>query len=164
MRELEVVGVRVEMPSNHPIVMLREVEGERFLPIWIGAPEASAIAFAQQGVTPPRPLTHDLLVDVLAALAAPLAQVRITAVVDRVFHAELVLTTGVVVPCRSSDAIALALRAPCPIMGAEAVLDGAGMPVPAQDEDEVERFRTFLDQVSAEDFEPDGPEAAPPPS
>lgn len=149
--------MRVEMPSNNPIVLLREVEGERFLPIWIGAPEASAIAFAQQGVSPPRPLTHDLLIDVLSAVAAPLQQVRITAVIEGVYHAELVLATGVVVACRSSDAIALALRARCPILGAEAVLDSAGMPVPAEDEDEVEKFRTFLDQVSAEDFEQDSP-------
>ncbi len=156
MRELEVVGVRVEMPSNNPIVLLREVDGERFLPIWIGAPEASAIAFAQQGVESPRPLTHDLLKNVLEAVGAPLTQVRITSMVDNVYHAELVLASGVVVPSRSSDAIALALRARCPIMGADDVLDTAGMPVPAEDEDEVERFRTFLDQVSAEDFEGPG--------
>lgn len=156
MRELEVVGVRVEMPSNNPIVLLREVDGERFLPIWIGAPEASAIAFAQQGVESPRPLTHDLLKNVLDAVGAPLTQVRITSMIDNVYHAELVLASGVVVPSRSSDAIALALRAKCPIMGAEDVLSAAGMPVPAEDEDEVERFRTFLDQVSAEDFEQTG--------
>ncbi len=162
MRELEVVGVRVEMPSNNPIVLLREIDGERFLPIWIGAPEASAIAFAQQGVESPRPLTHDLLNNVLVAVGAPLTQVRITSMVDNVYHAELVLASGVVVPARSSDAIALALRAQCPILGADDVLERAGMPVPAEDEDEVERFRTFLDQVSAEDFEqPGGQEQGP---
>ncbi len=155
-RELEVVGVRVEMPSNQPIVLLREAEGERYLPIWIGAPEASAIAFAQQGVVPPRPLTHDLLNDVIGALGRELEQVRIVAVRDNVFYAELVLSGGVVVSARSSDAIALALRAGCSILGADEVLESSAVGVPEEEgeaEDEVERFREFLDQVSAEDFE-----------
>ena len=78
MRQLDVVGVRVEMPSNQPIVLLREIAGDRYLPIWIGATEASAIAFAQQGVIPARPLTHDLLRDVVEALGAEVEQVRIT--------------------------------------------------------------------------------------
>jgi hypothetical protein len=78
MREVDVLGVRVEMPSNNPIVLLREVEGQRYLPIWIGAVEATAIAFAQQGVVPPRPLTHDLLKDVLEATGNELDEVRIT--------------------------------------------------------------------------------------
>ena len=68
MRQMEVVGVRVEMPTNNPIVLLKEVQGERYLPIWIGPMEATAIAFAQQGMVPQRPLTHDLMRDVLAAL------------------------------------------------------------------------------------------------
>jgi bifunctional DNase/RNase len=161
-RELDVVGVRVEMPSNNPIVLLRERGGDRFLPIWIGAPEASAIAFAQQGVVPPRPLTHDLLKDVLEAVGRTLVEVRIVAVKDSVYHAELVLDGGTTVSSRSSDAIALALRAGCPILGAEEVLDSGGVPVPDQDEDEVERFREFLDQVSAEDFEA-GEDDPPPP-
>ena len=72
MREVSVVGVRVELPTNQPIVLLREVDGERYLPIWIGAVEATAIAYEQQGVKPARPLTHDLLRDVLTALKAPL--------------------------------------------------------------------------------------------
>jgi len=161
-RELDVVGVRVEMPSNNPIVLLRERGGDRFLPIWIGAPEASAIAFAQQGVVPPRPLTHDLLKDVLAAVGRTLVEVRIVSVLDSVFHAELVLDGDTTVSARSSDAIALALRVQCPILVADDVLDTSGMPVPEEDEDEVEKFREFLDQVSAEDFEaPGGPAEEP---
>jgi uncharacterized protein len=157
-RELEVVGVRVEMPSKTPIVLLRERGGERYLPIWIGTAEASAIALAQQGVTPPRPLTHDLLCDVIAALGRTLEQVRIVEMRDNVYFAELALDGGITVGARSSDAIALALRVGCPIMGADEVLETASMPVPHEDEDEVERFREFLDQVSAEDFEqPEGP-------
>ncbi len=145
------------MPSNNPIVLLRERGGDRFLPIWVGAPEASAIAFAQQGVVPPRPLTHDLLKDVIEAVGRSVVEVRIVAVKDGVFHAELVLDGGTVISSRSSDAIALALRTGSPILGAEEVLETGGVPVPDQDEDEVEKFREFLDHVSAEDFEAEGP-------
>jgi bifunctional DNase/RNase len=141
------------MPSNNPIVLLRERDGDRYLPIWIGVPEASAIAFAQQGVVPPRPLTHDLLKDVIEAVGRTLERVDIVDVRDNVYYAELVLDGGLTVSSRTSDAIALALRVGCPILGAESVLDAGGIPVPEEDEDEVEKFREFLDQVSAEDFE-----------
>ncbi len=152
------VGVRVEMPSKTPIVLLRERDGERYLPIWIGTAEASAIALAQQGVTPPRPLTHDLLRDVIEALGRTLEQVRIVEMRENVYFAELSFDGGLTVSARSSDAIALALRVGCPILGADDVLESASVPVPHEDEDEVERFREFLDQVSAEDFErPEGP-------
>ncbi len=152
MNELDVVGVRVEMPSNQPIVLLKEVTGDRYLPIWIGAVEATAIAFAQQGVVPARPLTHDLLRDVLQALEQRLSAVRITALRDGVFYAELFFASGVEVSARPSDAIALALRTGTRIFGAEEVLDEAGIAIPDEQEDEVEKFREFLDQISPEDF------------
>jgi bifunctional DNase/RNase len=152
-REVEVVGVRVEMPSNSPIVLLRESGGERYLPIWIGAVEATAIAFAQQGVVPARPLTHDLLKDVLEALAAELTAVTITDLRDGVYYADLQYATGVTVSARPSDAIALAIRAGTPIYAEEAVLAEAGVAIPDEQENEVEKFREFLDQVSPEDFE-----------
>jgi bifunctional DNase/RNase len=152
MRQMDVVGVRVEMPSNQPIVLLREVDGERYLPIWIGAVEATAIAFAQQGVVPARPLTHDLLRDVVASLGHTLAEVRITELTDGVFFAVLAFDGGVEVSARPSDAIALALRTGTPIYGAEAVLEAAGISVPDEQEDEVEKFRAFLDEVSPDDF------------
>lgn len=155
MLPLEVIGVRVEMPSNQPIVLLRETDGERYLPIWIGAPEASAIAFAQQGVTPARPLTHDLFADVITALGTSLEQVRITDLTDGVFYAVLEFANGVQVSARPSDAIALALRTGAAVLGAESVLDEAGLNLPHEDEDEVEKFREFLDHVSPEDFDPD---------
>src|ERR1700742_3457353 len=119
MREVEVVGVRVEMPSNQPIVLLRELMGERYVPIWIGAVEATAIAFAQQGVVPPRPLTHDLLKDLLEATGNTLSEVRITEVNDNVFYATLVLGSGAEVSARPSDSIALALRTGTRIVCAE---------------------------------------------
>lgn len=153
MREVDVMGVRVEMPSNQPIVLLREVSGERYLPIWIGAVEATAIAFAQQGVVPPRPLTHDLLKDVIDATGNELSEVRITDVKDGIFFATLVLASGTEVSARPSDSIALALRTGSRIVCAESVLDEAGLAVPAEQEDEVEKFREFLDHVTPEDFE-----------
>lgn len=156
MREVDVIGVRVEMPSNQPIVLLREVSGERYLPIWIGAVEATAIAFAQQGVVPPRPLTHDLMKDMLLATGNGLAEVQITQMKDGVFYATLVLDSGAEVSARPSDSIALALRTGARIVCAEAVLDEAGLAVPEEQEDEVEKFREFLDHVTPEDFEPKG--------
>ena len=144
------------MPSNNPIVLLRERDGGRYLPIWVGAVEATAIAYAQQGIVPPRPLTHDLLRDILTALGVTLTEVRITALEDGVFYAVLAFSDGTEVSARPSDAIALALRVDAPIRGADEVLDAAGIDIPddepAPAEDQVEKFREFLDQVSPEDF------------
>ena len=156
MNQLDVVGVRVEMPSNQPIVLLREREGERYLPIWIGAVEATAIAFAQQGVVPARPLTHDLLKDVLIALDRPVERVQITDLRDGVFFAELHFAGGVIVSARPSDAIALALRSGSPIFSESEVLDEAGIMIEDEADDEVEKFREFLDQISPEDFGGEG--------
>lgn len=153
MREVEVVGVRVEMPSNSPIVLLRESDGERYLPIWIGAVEATAIAFAQQGVVPPRPLTHDLLKDLVEATGNSVAEIRITEMREGVFYATLALESGVEVSARPSDSIALALRTGARIVCAEDVLDEAGIEVPDEQEETVEQFREFLDHVTPEDFE-----------
>lgn len=149
---LDVVGVRVEMPSNQPIVLLKEIAGTRYLPIWIGAVEATAIAFAQQGVIPPRPLTHDLVKDILESLQVSLDSVHLTELRDGIFYAVLNLKGGVAVSARPSDAIALALRTGAPILGSEELLDQAGVEIPEQSEDEVERFKEFLDQINPEDF------------
>jgi bifunctional DNase/RNase len=153
MREVDVIGVRVEMPSNQPIVLLREVSGERYLPIWIGAVEATAIAFAQQGVVPPRPLTHDLMKSIVEETGNELTEVRITEMKDGVFYAVLVFGSGVEVSARPSDSIALALRTGSRIVCDEDVLEVAGLAVPEEQEDEVEKFREFLDHVTPEDFE-----------
>jgi len=153
-RELSVIGVRVELPTNQPIVLLREVEGDRYLPIWIGAVEATAIAYEQQGVKPARPLTHDLLRDLLEALSTPLKAVEIVELRDSIFYADLLLgdSGAIRVSARPSDAIALALRVGAPVRCAEAVLDEAGIIIPDEQEDEVEKFREFLEQVRPEDF------------
>jgi len=155
MREVEVVGVRVEMPSQQPIILLRESAGDRFLPIWIGAVEATAIAFAQQGVVPPRPLTHDLLKNILEATGHPLSEVRITEMRDGIFYATLVLGGSIEVSARPSDSIALALRTGSRIVCSDEVLDEAGLAVPEDQEEEVEKFREFLDQITPEDFVPE---------
>ena len=151
-RELTVVGVRVELPSNQPIVLLREVDGDRYLPIWIGANEATAIAYEQQGGKPLRPLTHDLLRDILAALNTPLRAVEIMEMRENIFYAELILGDGIRVSARPSDSIALALRVGAPIRCAEQVLNEAGIVIPDEQEDEVAKFREFLEQVRPEDF------------
>ncbi len=151
-RELSVVGVRVELPTNQPIVLLREVDGERYLPIWIGAVEATAIAYEQQGVKPARPLTHDLLRDILQALKAPLHAVEIVELKESVYFADLLIGDGLRVSARPSDSIALALRVGAAIRVADEVLDEAGILIPDEQEDEVEKFREFLDQVRPEDF------------
>ena len=161
---VEVVGVRIEMPSNQPIVLLKEIEGTRFLPIWVGAVEATAIAFAQQGLSPERPLTHDLLRDLLDRVDITLTAVHITSIVDGVFYSELLLRDkeSALEPLssRPSDAIALALRTKSNIMVDNDLLDQVGIDIPEQvatevsvaGDQELEAFREFLDQINPEDF------------
>ena len=153
MRRVEVEGVRIEMPSNQPVVLLRDFEESQVLPIWIGAVEASAIAFAQQGVHPPRPLTHDLFIDAIAAIGQRLEAVHITELREGTFYATLNFASGIQVSARPSDGIALALRCGAPILVAEDVMADAAVPLPVGEEQEVEKFREFLDHVSAEDFD-----------
>ncbi|MHB1137426.1 MAG: bifunctional nuclease family protein [Microthrixaceae bacterium] len=164
MIELELVAVRVELPSNTPVVVLRELQGRhRQLSIFIGGPEATAIAFAMEGVETPRPLTHDLFCDVLDELDTQLDRVVITELRDTTYYADLELTTAGTtrhVSARPSDAVALAVRVGCPIFAAEDVLDEAGFVEETdttEDSEEspeavVEEFRQFIDQVSPDDF------------
>jgi bifunctional DNase/RNase len=163
---MQVVGVRIEMPSNQPIVLLKEIDGVRFLPIWVGAVEATAIAFAQQGVVPPRPLTHDLMQDIVESLDATLTAVQVTAMEEGVFMASLLMRdpngNAVSVSARPSDAIALALRTQSNILADSDLLDSVGIEIPEDvaqdamnasgDTSEMERFREFLDQINPEDF------------
>ncbi len=171
MVNMEVVGVRIEMPSNQPIVLLKEVDGSRFLPIWVGAVEATAIAFAQQGMVAQRPLTHDLIADILEAADLTLTAVQVVQLKDGVFYAEIQVRTesGTVlkISARPSDAIAIALRTKSNILADSDLLDEVGIDIPerllADGEDgqatgsvgsdgELERFREFLDQINPEDF------------
>jgi bifunctional DNase/RNase len=155
--ELELVGVRVELPHNQPIVLLKEQAGERFLPIWIGAVEATAIAFALQGVETARPMTHDLMRDLLGSLEVTVDRIVVTELREGTFYAEIQMTSdgeAVVVSSRPSDAIALAVRATAPIFADESVLEEAGIEIEDDDDEveQVEQFREFLDSVTPEDF------------
>lgn len=158
MIQMELIGVRVEVPSNQPMVVLRETTGaQRTLSIWIGGPEATAIAVALEGLEPRRPLTHDLLKIVLEEFNAELVQVVISDLRDSVYYADLYLRTPAgttTISARPSDAIALAVRTGTPIHAEEAVLDEAGFVEvdPDTPEDVVEQFKEFIDSVEPEDF------------
>ena len=153
---MDVVGVRIELPTNTPILLLREREGKRFLPIWIGTTEATAIALALEGVEPQRPMTHDLLKIVAESLGGEVDRVVVTELREGTFFADLVMKRGddeVAVSSRPSDAIALAARTRAPVFASRAVLDEGGVEIRDEtQEDEIERFREFLDDVTAEDF------------
>jgi hypothetical protein len=168
MVNMELVGVRIEMPSNQPIVLLKEVDGSRFLPIWVGAVEATAIAFAQQGLAAQRPLTHDLIANILEVADLTMTSVHITQLKDGIFYAEIQIRTEAAavlkISARPSDAIAIALRTKSNILADSDLLDQVGIDIPERligDGDEVdgqasdgemERFREFLDQINPEDF------------
>jgi hypothetical protein len=155
---MEVIGVRVEMPSNQPIILLKEIDGSRFLPIWVGAVEATAIAFAQQGVEPPRPLTHDLMNNLVELLDATLTAVHMTEIKDGIFYATMLLRDAkggqLTISARPSDAIALAVRSNTNILATQELLDEIGIEIPQGEGEnqEVEKFREFLDQINPEDF------------
>jgi len=155
---VSLVGVRLEVPTNQPIVLLREEEGQRYLPIFIGPPEATAIVYALQGMETPRPMTHDLFKTVLDDLAVQLERVVITELHDGTFYAEIELVRDGAasrISSRPSDAIALAVRYEdqVPIFVEEGVMDEAGVLFEAEEEeDQIEEFREFLNQVRPEDF------------
>jgi bifunctional DNase/RNase len=155
MIEMELTGVRVELPTNQPIVLLRERGGERYLPIWIGAAEAAAIALSLQGVVTPRPMTHDLLKTILDDLTVEVQRIVVTELRDSTFYATISFQRdgdGFEVSSRPSDAIALAVRMSVPIFAEEGVLEEASILIPGDEDEEVEKFREFLDNVSPEDF------------
>lgn len=166
---MHLAAVRVELPTNNPVVLLQEVGGaRRTLPIFIGAPEATAIAFALQGVTPPRPMTHDLMRDILGALGATLERIVVTELRmgddgrSGTYFAELHLRHGkeaYTVSSRPSDAIALAARLETPIYAEDDLLDKAGVLLETEDGDDdpapdelVSQFRNFIEGVRPEDF------------
>ncbi len=162
MVEVRLSAVRVDLQSNTPVLLLTEADGVgRTLPIFIGAPEATAIAFAVQGVSPPRPMTHDLLRDVIEALGAQLGRVVITELRAATYFAELHLERpngSLTVSARPSDAVALAVRTGSPLFVSDELMDTEGVLLPADDEDSsspdelVGQFRQFLDEVRPEDF------------
>ncbi len=164
---LELVGVRVELPANQPIVLLRDPESGRYLPIWIGGAEAMSISSHLEGEVPPRPLTHQLLADTLVALGAELEAVHLTDLREGTFYAELHLLRGadeVIVSSRPSDAIAVAIRlGTVPILVDEDLFERVAIELGDVDvdgtgesdldpEEEVQRFRAFLEDLDPDDF------------
>src|SRR5438477_11836517 len=155
MIEMNLVGVRVELPTNQPIVLLREKEGERFLPIWIGAMEATAIAFALQGIVTARPMTHDLMKNLLEETGVQVNRIVITELRDGTFYAVIQMQrngSSYEVSSRPSDAIALAARVNVPVVAHEDVLTEASIVIRDGEEQEGEEFRAIVEEGSCEDF------------
>jgi uncharacterized protein len=162
MVEMHLSAVRVELPTNTPLLLLQEANGGgRTLPIYIGPAEAQAIAFAQQGVETPRPMTHDLMRDLLEELGASVECVVITELRDRTYFAEIRLLLGGqrhIVSARPSDAVALAVRVSTTIYAEEDLLDAEGIILPTEDaepeeaEELVTEFREFIEGIRPEDF------------
>ena len=157
---VELVGVRVEVPANTPMVLLREQAGRhRLLPIYIGSPEASAIHYALEGIEPPRPFTHDLFLITLDELDTTLERIVVTEMRNRTFYAELHLATpsgAKVISARPSDAIALAVRCGAELFAGDELLDEHGQEPPEEPEEDaaeiIDEFKDFLDSVDPEDF------------
>ena len=158
MQEMVIYGVSFDLGSKQPIVLLKTADGNRFLPIWIGHPEAAAILMKLQGANAPRPLTHDLLVNILGELDVKCTQVAVTELRDNTFFASITLAVNgreMEIDSRPSDALALAVRSGAPIYAAEEVITESAIEFEheVENEDEVvEKFKDFLDQVTPEDF------------
>ena len=162
MLEVRLSAVQVDLQSNSPVILLQEKDGGRSLPIFIGAPEATAIAFALQQVAVPRPMTHDLMKELLDALEATVVRVVVTEVRQDTYYAEIHLEVGgraIQVSSRPSDAIALAARTHSPLFVEDELMELAGVMIEQGGDEQapeelVDRFREFLDEVRPEDFSP----------
>lgn len=161
-----VESVRVHMLSSQHVVILREADSERYLPIWIGSWEAQSIAMRLQGVEAERPLTHDLLATMLVDLGVSVRHIVVSDLADETFRARIVLVQGgddYEIDARPSDAIALAVRTSAPIFATEAVLDRAGVMPEADEEEKLSVFREFVNSLEGESPEGrPGPETPPP--
>ena len=158
MQEMVIYGVSFDMVGKQPIVLLKTVEGNKFLPIWIGHPEAAAILMKLQGASTPRPMTHDLVCDMLGELDAKCTQVSVTELRENTFFASITIQANgreLEIDSRPSDALALAVRSGAPIYAAEEVIAESAIEFEHEVEDTeevVEKFKDFLDRVSPEDF------------
>ena len=153
--KVQLEGVRMEYPSQKPIILLKEVDGERFLPIWVGTFEASAIALELINFKTPRPMTHDLIISIINNLGAKVDFIAVTNIINDTFYAvlNLITTAGetISVDLRTSDAIAIAVRSKCSIFASKLVLENAGLRI-SSIEEEIEKFKDFLDHTNPEDF------------
>jgi uncharacterized protein len=156
-----IYGVSFDLVGKQPIVLLKTADGNKFLPIWIGHPEAAAILMKLQSQAPPRPMTHDLLSDILEQLEAQIVRITVTELRENTFYAQITVQQDgreIEVDSRPSDAIALAIRAEAPIFAADRVIEESAIEFEGEDVDqdqldaEVAKFRNFLDEVTPEDF------------
>jgi len=166
-RQVDVVGVRLELPSNQPVLILRDQQATRYLPLWIGTAEATAISLALEGVAAPRPLTHDLLANVIDQLGGQATSVTVSELVEGTFYATINFLNHDSISARPSDAVALAVRNEIPVFVAQEVMDFAGMDLAIDDDfeadatgfadsnmsqEELDKFRAFLDEIEPDDF------------
>jgi len=165
-QEMVIYGVSFDMVGKQPIVLLKTADGNRFLPIWIGHPEAAAILMKLQGATTPRPMTHDLVTEILSQLDAQVVRITVTELRENTFFAEITVQqdgSEIQIDSRPSDAIALAIRADAPIFAADDVIEESAIEFEGEDVDEeqiVAEFKSFLDQVTPEEFATEDEEEA----
>jgi len=158
MQEMSIYGVSFDMVGKQPIVLLRTLDGTKFLPIWIGHPEAAALLMKLQGTPTPRPMTHDLVTDMLGELNASVSKVAVTELRENTFYAQITLQVNgseIEIDSRPSDAIALAVRADAKIFVADDVIDDSAIEFNQEPEDSgevIDEFKKFLENVSPEDF------------
>ena len=167
MRQVDVVGVRLELPSNQPVLILRDQQASRYLPLWIGTAEATAISLALEGIDTPRPLTHDLLANVITSLGGQVSSVTVSELIEGTFFATINFLNHDSISARPSDAVALAIRNKVPVFVAQEVMDFAGMDLGIDDDfetdesgfadsdmsqEELDKFRAFLDDIQPDDF------------
>ena len=162
MQEMVIYGVSFDMVGKQPIVLLKTMNGNKFLPIWIGHAEAAAILMKLQGAESPRPMTHDLLNDVVGELNAQITKITVTELKENTFYALITLKASqseIEIVSRPSDALALAVRTNAPIFAADKVIEESGIEFEGESEDTeavVDKFKEFLDSVSPEDFLTEG--------
>jgi bifunctional DNase/RNase len=167
MREMTLYGVSFEPIGKQPIVLLKTVDEDRFLPIWIGHSEAAAILMKLQGASPQRPMTHDLLTEIVSELKGEVVKVTVTELRDNTYFAQITIVqdgTEVEIDSRPSDAIALAVRCDAQIFAAEDVVEESGIEFQGGDEEaslvtastladlDPEEFRQFIETVTPEEF------------
>jgi uncharacterized protein len=158
MIEMVIYGVSFDLVGKQPIVLLKTADGNKFLPIWIGHPEAAAILMKLQGASTPRPLTHDLVTDMLEQLDAQVTRITVTELKENTFYASITLAQNgseIEIDSRPSDAIALAVRAEAPIYANERVIEESAIEFEGEEVNEeeiVDEFRKFLDDVSPDEF------------
>ena len=158
MQEMDIYGVSFDLVGKQPIVLLKTKDGNRYLPIWIGQPEAAAILMKLQGATTPRPMTHDLVTEILGELDAQVTRITVTELRENTFYAQVTVQMDgreIDVDSRPSDAIALAIRAEAPIFAADSVIEESAIEFEGEEVNEeeiVSEFKRFLEEVSPEQF------------